>query len=225
MRILVIEPDLKMAGCISRQLSPENLDVHVADGLESGLAFSKSKTFDIIIVALQRTGACELSLVGELRSSLGAPSILALISGTSADERVACLGAGADDCLCKPFAIRELQARVRALSRRSAVKIDNTVLRVADLELNAVSRLVARAGQEIVLQNLEFKLLEFLMRQDGRVIAPAALLRNVWNLNSECRTTLVATHISRLRAKIDRPFSLALVQTVRHVGYSVRAPL
>jgi len=150
--------------------------------------------------------------------------VLFLTAMDGVDDRVEGLRAGADDYLVKPFAFAELSARVQALARRPAMQDgEQTVLRVADLELDVVRRTVHRAGREIVLQPREFSLLEHLMRRAGRVQTRTMLLEAVWDFHFDPNTSVVETHISRLRAKIDKPFDTPLLHTVRGAGYMVRA--
>jgi two-component system OmpR family response regulator len=131
------------------------------------------------------------------------------------------LEAGGDDYVTKPFAFSELNARINAISRRPPMKEQETVLHVADLELDLVSRSVRRAGKQIDLQPREFRLLEVLMRNRGRVLTRTMLLERVWDFHFDPKTTVVETHISRLRSKIDKPFDFELIHTVRGTGYSV----
>jgi two-component system OmpR family response regulator len=140
------------------------------------------------------------------------------------DDRVAGLEAGGDDYLVKPFAFAELLARLNALARRPAMASAETVLRVADLEMDLLKRTVARAGRRIDLQPQEFRLLEYLLRNAGRVVTRTMLLEKVWEFHFDPQTTVVETHISRLRGKIDRGFDCELIHTVRGSGYSLHAP-
>ena len=139
------------------------------------------------------------------------------------DDRVEGLDAGADDYLVKPFAFSELMARVNALARRPPAVAEQTTLQVADLKMDLVRRRVTRAGREIDLQPREFALLEVLMRNEGRIVTRTMLLERVWEFHFEPKTTVVETHISRLRAKLDKPFDRPLLHTVRNVGYSLDA--
>jgi two-component system OmpR family response regulator len=140
------------------------------------------------------------------------------------DDRVEGLEAGGDDYLVKPFAFSELLARIHALGRRPAAQEQKTELRVADLEMDLIQRRVTRQGQPIDLQPREFSLLEVLMRGEGRVITRTMLLERVWDFHFDPKTSVVETHISRLRAKVDRPFDVPLIHTVRNTGYSLHVP-
>ncbi|MER8845805.1 winged helix-turn-helix domain-containing protein, partial [Mesorhizobium australicum] len=141
------------------------------------------------------------------------------------DDRVEGLEAGGDDYLVKPFAFSELLARINALGRRPAAQEQKTVLRVADLEMDLIMRRVVRQGHPIDLQPREFSLLEVLMRGEGRVITRTMLLERVWDFHFDPKTSVVETHISRLRTKVDKPFGTQLIHTIRNTGYTLHAPL
>ncbi|MDN5787960.1 response regulator transcription factor, partial [Pseudorhodobacter sp.] len=140
------------------------------------------------------------------------------------DDRVAGLAAGADDYLTKPFHISELLARIVALTRRRSGVAEVTALDVHDLHLDLLARIAKRQGKVIELQSKEFALLEILMRNAGRVVTRTMLLEQVWDFNFEPNSTVVETHVSRLRAKIDKPFELQLIHTVRNFGYTIHGP-
>jgi len=163
-----------------------------------------------------------LSLVKRLRGSGRACPVLFLTNLGGLDDRVEGLNAGGDDYLVKPFAVTELLARVHALARR--LSAPETVLRVGGLELDLIRRTATRDGRAIDLQPREFKLLECLMRHAGRVVTRTMLLEMVWDFHFDPKTNIVETHVSRLRAKIDREFEIDLIHTVRGAGYSLRAP-
>jgi two-component system OmpR family response regulator len=150
--------------------------------------------------------------------------ILFLTSISGVDDRVEGLESGGDDYLVKPFAFSELLARVNALGRRPAVQPEVTRIRVHDLEIDLLRRRVSRDDQPIELQTKEFDLLEYLMRNEGRVVTRTMLLERVWGFNFDPKTSVVETHISRLRAKIDKPFDAPLIHTVRNTGYTLHAP-
>jgi len=140
------------------------------------------------------------------------------------DDRVSGLNAGGDDYLVKPFVFAELSARVAALGRRPRGIAPEVALRVADLELDILGRVVRRAGQEIILQPREFRLLEYLVRHAGQVVTRTMLLDNVWNYHFDPKTNVVESHLSRLRTKVDKGFTVELIHTVRGAGYCLRAP-
>lgn len=150
--------------------------------------------------------------------------VLFLTAVGGIDDRVEGLEAGGDDYLTKPFAFAELLARLNALARRPPVQVVKTVLAVADLELDLMTRIARRAGQVIDLLPKEFALLEVLMRNEGRVVTGTMQLERVWDFHFDPKTSVVETHISRLRAKIDKPIAVALLHTVKSAGYSIHAP-
>jgi two-component system OmpR family response regulator len=165
-----------------------------------------------------------LSLVKAVRASGVKTPVLFLTAMSGVDDRVEGLEAGADDYLTKPFAFSELLARVNALGRRPAVSNEITVITVGDLTMDLIKRTVQRAGQDIDLQPREFLLLEVLMRNEGRVISRTMLLEKVWDFHFDPKTSVVETHISRLRSKIDKPFDVPLLHTMRNIGYSLHTP-
>jgi two-component system OmpR family response regulator len=222
MRILVVEDDADTLGFISRGLHEQGHTVDTAADGREGLFLATSATFDIIVVDRMLPALDGLSLVKMIRAGGVRTPVLFLTTMAGIDDRVAGLDAGADDYLVKPFAFAELRARVDALARRPASTETVTVLRVADLEMDLIRRTVTRAGRRIDLQAREFQLLEYLMRHTGRVVTRTMLLENVWEFHFDPQTTVVETHVSRLRSKIDRGFGEELVHTVRGAGYTLR---
>jgi len=165
-----------------------------------------------------------LGVVKTMRGAGVKTPVLFLTTMSGINDRVAGLEAGGDDYLLKPFAFSELVARINALARRPPLSNEQTVLKVGDLEMDLIQRRVTRAGRAIDLQPREFRLLEYLLRNAGRVLTRTMLLEHVWDFNFDPETNVVETHISRLRAKIDRPFDTELIHTVRGAGYSLHAP-
>lgn len=224
MRILLIEDDRKTADYVSRGFAEAG---HVCDVLSDGrdgLFQAQREAYDVIVVDRMLPGLDGLSVVRAARAArVGTPALF-LTSIGGVDDRVEGLEAGGDDYLVKPFAFSELLARTNALARRPPVQEQKTILRVADLELDLVRRLATRAGRPIDLQPREFTLLEVLMRGEGRVLTRTMLLERVWDFHFDPKTSVVETHISRLRAKIDKPFEVQLLHTVRNTGYSLHAP-
>ena len=162
-----------------------------------------------------------LTLVKTIRGAGRKVPVIFLTALGGVDDRVDGLDAGGDDYLVKPFAFSELLARVNALARRPQMKGEESQLKVADLEMDLISRKVTRGGQVIELQPREFRLLEILMRNKGRVVTRTMLLERVWSFHFDPKTSVVETHISRLRTKVDKPFDLELIHTVRGSGYSL----
>ncbi|RFZ87581.1 DNA-binding response regulator [Shinella sp. WSJ-2] len=223
MRILLIEDDPSVSAYVGRGLSEQG---HVCDVLADGtdgLFQATRETYDVLVVDRMLPGLDGLSLVRALRAAGRKTPVLFLTALGGIDDRVDGLEAGADDYLTKPFAFAELMARVNALARRPPVQEVKTVLRVADLELDLMRRTAFRAGQPIDLLPREFTLLEVLMRNEGRVVTRTMLLERVWDFHFDPKTSVVETHVSRLRAKIDKPFETALLHTVKNMGYSLHA--
>lgn len=223
MRILYIEDDTRTAERVARGFSEAG---HVCDTLadgEDGLFKAMRESYDVLVVDRMLPRMDGLSLVRSLRAAGRTTPVLFLTSVSGIDDRVEGLEAGGDDYLVKPFAFSELQARVNALARRPPPVSEQTVLQVADLRMDLIRRRVTRADVLIDLQPREFTLLEVLMRNEGRVVTRTMLLERVWEFNFDPKTSVVETHVSRLRAKIDRPFDTQLVHTVRNVGYSLHA--
>ncbi len=224
MRILMIEDDLSVSDYAARGLSEGG---HVCDVLadgRDGLFQATRESYEVIVVDRMLPGLDGLSLVRALRAAGIKVPVLFLTAMGGIDDRVEGLEAGGDDYLTKPFAFAELMARVNALARRPPVQDIKTVLRVADLELDMMRRQARRAGQRIDLLPKEFTLLDVLMRNEGRVVTRTMLLERVWDFHFDPRTSVVETHISRLRAKIDKPFDVPLLHTIKNAGYSIHAP-
>jgi two-component system OmpR family response regulator len=223
MRILLIEDDAATAGYIVTGLSERGHEVdRTADGC-LGLKRAAVNPYDLLIVDRMLPGMDGLSVVRRLRADGAATAVLFLSTLAGLDDRVTGLDAGGDDYLVKPFALVELAARVNALGRRPRQTASETVLRVADLELDLIRRTVTRGGKAIELQAREFRLLEYLLRHAGDIVTKTMLLENVWDFHFDPMTTVVETHMSRLRAKIDRHFGQTLIHTVRGHGYSIAA--
>ena len=224
LKILLIEDDPETAAHVEAGLSKGGHAVdRVADGRE-GLGLAMSQHFDLMIVDRMLPGLDGLTLVKMIRAGeIGTP-VLFLSALAGIDDKVVGLDAGGDDYLVKPFALAELLARVNALSRRPVARGSPTILRAGDLKMDLVKRTVTRAGQKIDLQAREFELLEFLMRNAGKVITRSMLLEQVWDFHFDPKTTVVETHISRLRNKVDKSFPSELIVTIRGVGYCLSAP-
>ncbi len=223
MRILVVEDDLKTSQYIARGLSEAG---HICDVLADGhdaLFAATRDAYDVIIADRMIPGLDGLSMIKAVRAAGVRTPAIFLTSVGGVDDRVEGLEAGGDDYLVKPFAFSELLARINALGRRPAAQEQKTALRVADLEMDLIMRRVTRQGHTIELQPKEFSLRDVLMRGEGRVITRTMLLERVWDFHFDPRTSVVETHISRLRAKVDKPFETQLIHTVRNTGYSLHA--
>lgn len=224
MRILLVEDDDSTAEFVARGLTEAgNVCDRLEDG-QDGLFHATREDYDVIIADRMLPGLDGLAMIRAIRAAGTRTPVIFLTAVGGVDDRVEGLDAGADDYLVKPFAFSELLARVNALGRRPPVQQVQTVLRVADLELDLVSRTATRRGQRIDLLPKEFTLLEVLMRNAGRIVTRTMLLERVWDFHFDPQTSVVETHVSRLRAKIDKPFPTPLLHTIKNAGYSLRAP-
>ena len=224
MKVLVIEDDQETSEYIANGLTAHGHMVERASDGREGLLLAGGGSYDVAVVDRMLPELDGLSLVKALRENSVKTSILFLTNLDGIDDRVEGLDAGGDDYLVKPFAFSELLARINALGRRSAKTTAETTLRVADLEINLIARSVTRGKKKIDLQPREFELLTCLVRHAGRVVTRTMLLEKVWNFHFDPKTNIVETHISRLRAKVDRGSGRELIHTVRGAGYSLRDP-
>ncbi|MGE5198483.1 MAG: response regulator [Rhodospirillaceae bacterium] len=223
MRALIVEDDATIAGFVSRGLREAGFVVDVAADGDAALDATRGETYDVAIVDLMLPGRDGLAVIDQMRRrGIGMP-VLILSARRSVDDRVKGLQAGGDDYLTKPFAFAELLARVQALVRRATRAPEPTTLTVGDLVLDLLSRRVTRGGTPIELQPREFTLLEYLMRNAGRVVSKTMIVSRVWEYHFDPQTNIVEVLVSRLREKIDRPFDTKLLHTVRGVGYVLRA--
>lgn len=222
MDILLIEDDEETARHIASSLTGAGHSVTCASDGHKALVTAESGQFDLFVVDRMLPTLDGLSIVKLLRAEGVHTPVLFLSTLAGIDDRVCGLDAGGDDYLVKPFAMAELLARVNALGRRPAAAQAPTLLRIADLDLNLITRAATRSGRAIDLHTREFEILEFLMRNAGRVVTKSMLLERIWNFHFDPKTTVVETHISRLRSKIDKGYASELIQTVRGVGYCLR---
>jgi len=221
MKILVIEDDATTGTYIARGLREEGHVVDLIDDGRTGLVAATSGAHDVLIVDRMLPGTDGLTLVKTLRGAGNTAPVLFLTAMGSVEDRIDGLNAGGDDYLVKPFAFGELSARVAALGRRPQAVEQETALHAGDLTLDLLTRRVVRAGQELDLLPREYALLEFLLRRKGRVQTRTMLLEGVWDLSFDPMTNVVETHVSRLRAKVDKPFDVELIKTVRGAGYRI----
>jgi two-component system, OmpR family, response regulator len=221
-KILIVEDDRDNAGFLKERLDELGHAVAVAGNGRDGLFLAAEGAYEVIVLDRMLPELDGVSLVKMLRRAGVATPVLFLTNLSGIDDRVEGLEAGGDDYLVKPFAFSEFLARVIALARRPPLTDDRTVLALADLEMDLIKRTVRRAGAAIDLQPREFQLLEYLLRNEGRVVTRTMLLENVWEFHFDPKTNIVETHISRLRAKIDRGQAVELIRTVRGAGYSLR---
>jgi two-component system, OmpR family, response regulator len=224
MKILVVEDDAETASYLKASLSGAEQCVDCAPDGSTGWNMATTRDYDLLVVDRMLPHIDGISLIRNLRAKGKHMPMLMLSALGESDSRVEGLEAGADDYLGKPFALNELKARVGALARRPPMAEARTRLSVGDLHMDLISREVTRAQQVIELQPREFRLLEYLMMQAGKVVTRSMLLEHVWEFNFDPQTSLVETHISRLRTKIDRGYHATLLHTVRSTGYCLRAP-
>ncbi len=219
MNIILIEDDAKTADFIVRGLIQEGFSVaHCADGRE-GMARLINEDFDLAVLDIMLPSLDGFAIIEAVRQAGRKLPIIVLSARDGLPDKLRGLRSGCDDYLTKPFAFAELSARIQALLRRQPAAGATTVLQVADLTLDVVSRRVTRGGERIELQPQEFMLLEYLMRNTGRVVSKTMIVEHVWEYNFDPQTNIVETRMCRLREKIDKPFERKLIQTVRGFGY------
>jgi DNA-binding response OmpR family regulator len=223
-RILVVEDEPKLATAVKQGLEAEEHAVSVASTGEDGFYLAQTQAFDLLIFDIMLPGRDGIEVMGNLRRLGDRTPVLLITSKDAVEDRVHGLDSGADDYLAKPFAISELQARVRALGRRSS--LDNEAsLKLEDLEINRVQHVASRGGKHLDLTAREFELLEYLMRHADRVVSREMLAREVWKESARHAPldNVIDVHIARLRRKVDDPFPRRLLRTVRGVGFVLRA--
>jgi heavy metal response regulator len=223
MRILVVEDDKKIASFVIKGLKQSGFAVdHAAHG-EDGLHLAVSTPYDAAVIDIMLPRLDGLSLVQELRNRKINLPVLFLSAKATVDDRIKGLQSGGDDYLVKPFAFSELLARVQALIRRATRETDPTTLTVGDLTMNLITRKVMRGERSIELQAREFSLLEYLMRNAGKVVSKALILEHVWDYSFDPQTNVVDVVVCRLRNKVDRDFECKMIHTLRGVGYVLKA--
>ena len=222
MRVLVVEDEPKMAGLVKRGLEEECIAVDVADRGEDAVWMAGSTEYDAVVLDVMLPGLDGFEVCRRLRADEVWTPVLMLTARDAVEDRVAGLDGGADDYLVKPFSFEELLARLRALVRRGAAERP-AVLEAGDLRLEPATRRVTRGGAEISLSPKEFALLETLMLRPGKVLSRLQLLEHAWDDTYENRSNVVDVYIRYLREKIDRPFGADTIETVRGVGYRLRA--
>jgi DNA-binding response OmpR family regulator len=217
MRVLVIEDDRKVGSFIQTGLEQEGYAVDLLnDGADAGDQ-ARAIDYDAVVLDLMLPGRSGFQVLRDIRAKKASLPVLILTAKDSLEDRVAGLDAGADDYMTKPFALAELSARLRALLRRGAPR--ETVLRVADLEMDTVRRKVRRAGTAIDLKPKEYALLEILMRNTDRPLTKTLIIEHVWDIHFDSMSNVVEVHINSLRNKIDKGFAVPLIHTIRGVGY------
>ncbi|WP_417449469.1 response regulator transcription factor [Kordiimonas sp.] len=222
MQILLVEDDKRVAEYVASGLRQAgHLVEHASDG-KKALYMTAAESFDVIILDRMLPGVDGLTILQTMRAADDHTPVLLLSALGEVDERVKGLRAGADDYLAKPFSFSELLARIEVLARRGPAKPDVTSLAVMDLQLDLLAHEVIRAGRRIELTAREFKILEYLMRNTGRVVTRSMLLEKVWEYHFDPQTNIIDQHVSRLRQKVDKGFNAQLIHTVRGTGYMIR---
>jgi DNA-binding response OmpR family regulator len=220
MRILVIEDDAALATYIRKGLESEHYAVDVALDGEQGARMASEVDYDLLVLDLNLPKLDGISVLRAVRPGKPGLPVLVLTARPRVEDRVYALESGADDCMNKPFSYSELSARVRALLRRGRPTVQS-ILQVADLQLDRVERKVQRAGRNIELTTKEFALLEYLMRNAGRRISRPMIIEHVWNISFDTSTNVVDVYINYLRKKVDEDAAQRLIHTIRGVGYEL----
>jgi DNA-binding response OmpR family regulator len=223
MRILVVEDEHKLAAVVRRGLEEHGYAVDVAYDGDDALAMALAESYDLLVLDIMLPGIDGITVCQRLRAARKNMPVLMLTARDTVDDRVAGLDAGADDYLVKPFAFRELLARVRALLRRDGLSRD-PVLRVGDLEVDTVSRQVRRAGRPIELTSKEYAMLEYFMRNPNRVLTRTQIAEHVWDYDFMSMSNVIDVYVRYLRRKLGDDQEPRLFRTVRGTGYQLRAP-
>ncbi|MEM1163266.1 MAG: response regulator transcription factor [Pseudomonadota bacterium] len=224
MKVLLVEDNDETASFVTRGLLESGAVVERCTNANDALRTAADPNLDVIIFDRMLPGMDGLDAIRLLRASHVATPILVLSARSGIDDRVDGFAGGADDYLVKPFAFEELLARVKALMRRPPLTSDVTALQISDLHLDRLTRRVKRGDAALDLSPHEFKILDYLMQNEGQVVTRTMLLERIWGYRFDPKTTLVQTHMSRLRAKVDKGFPHELIKTVRGAGYVISAP-
>lgn len=217
MRVLVVEDDRKVASFVERGLGQEGYAVDVLHDGEGAGDQARVVDYDVVVLDVMLPGRSGFQVLRDIRSRKPSLPVLLLTARDSVDDRVTGLDSGADDYMTKPFALAELSARLRALLRRGAPR--ENVLRVADLELDTITRKVRRGGRPVDLKPKEYALLEYLLRNCGRPLPRSLIIEHVWDIHFDSVSNVVEVHVNSLRNKIDRGPGPPLIHTIRGVGY------
>lgn len=224
MRILIVEDEQRVVHFLEKGFQAEGFVVDTASDGERGLWLAQTEEYDIIILDIMLPKKTGLEILKQIRKDHVATPVLMLTAKTDLEDRLEGFDAGADDYVPKPFAFSEILARVRALIRRGGSAESGSTIMVADLKLDLMSRRATRAGRRIDLTNKEFQLLEYLARNQGRVLSRIILTEHIWDIQFDTVTNIVDVVINRLRRKIDDASAVKLIHTVRGVGYVLRLP-
>jgi two-component system OmpR family response regulator len=223
-RILVVEDDPETAGQLAEELMTSGYEVDVAATGREALRRGNERYYFVITIDRMLPDIDGITVMRELREEGITAPILIISALGEVDDRVRGLRAGGDDYLVKPFSFVELLARMEALGRRSETIAKATILRVGDLAIDLISRTASRGGKKIPLLPREFQLLEYLVRNEGRVVSRAMLLQHVWDLHFDPSTNIIDVYVGRLRRKVDDSQAYPLIHTIRGIGYCLRAP-
>jgi two-component system OmpR family response regulator len=223
-RILVVEDDAETAGQLVDSLTTSGYRVDLAASGTEALTLGLAADYAVITIDRMLPDIDGISVMRQLRDGGIAASILIISALGEVDDRVRGLRAGGDDYLVKPFSFVELLARIEALGRRSDTIVKEAILRIGDLAIDLMSRTASRRGKDIVLLPREFQLLEYLARNEGRVVSRAMLLQHVWDIHFDPSTNIIDVYVGRVRRKVDDQQAYPLIHTVRGVGYCLRAP-
>lgn len=222
MRILLIEDDVKIAGFIIKGMNEAGFIIDHAEDGESGYAMASHSEYDCAIIDIMLPKLDGLSIIEKIRDNKISLPVIILSAKHTLDDRIRGLQLGGDDYLTKPFAFSELLARVHALLRRASNTPESTSIFVHDLYVDVLARTVIRSGKKIYLQPKEFSLLEYMVRNAGRVVSKTMIMERVWDYNFDPHTNVVEARVCRLREKIDKGFDIPLIHTVRGMGYVLK---
>jgi heavy metal response regulator len=220
MRILVVEDDKKVGRFLEKGLQEEQYAVDICRNGADALYFAQTNTYDVIILDIMLPGKDGFTICREMRENSILTPVIMLTAKDTVEDKVSGLSEGADDYLTKPFSFEELLARIRALLRRNQ-DYKTKVLKAGDLEMDPVRRLVTRAGKKIILTGKEYALLEYLLRNKGRIVTPVMILGHVWDMDYDGISNIVNVYINHLRNKIDKDSSVKLIKTIRGHGYQI----
>ena len=223
-RILVVEDDPETAGQLVDQLTTSGYQVDLAASGNEALSRGAASDYAVITVDRMLPDIDGIAVMRQLRDDGIAAPFLIISALGEVDDRVRGLRAGGDDYLVKPFSFVELLARLEALGRRSDITAKETIMRVGDLAIDLMSRTASRRGKDIFLLPREFQLLEYMVRNEGRVVSRAMLLQHIWDLHFDPSTNIIDVYVGRVRRKVDDHQAYPLIHTVRGVGYCLRAP-
>lgn len=222
MRILIVEDEKKVSQFLRKGFQAEAFSVDVATDGEQGLLLARAEPYDAIILDVMLPKKDGIQVLRELRQLRVTTPVLILSARSEVEDRVQGLNLGADDYLPKPFSFSEVLARIRAIVRRKSTDARTSVLTIADLRVDLLSRRVERGGREVSLTSKEFELLEYLLRNKGRVLSRPILMEHIWDMNFDSETNIVDVLINRLRRKIDDEFGMKLIHTIRGAGYVLK---